>query len=209
LILLYSASTTRGREGFRLPTALQRKGAQALKIVAGGLASTIDPKNAERLDLSAEALAEASSALQLPPVGERNWRIEEALTNRIVRDASFPSDVYEAYDNRCAVTGLRIVDGNGNSEVHAAHIWAVAKGGPDVVQNGIALSATVHWLFDRHLVSLAENFALLISDRLRHPEFLNLLAGFGDKIRLPLERKNWPHEFYIAKHRQVFRQTNC
>jgi putative restriction endonuclease len=48
------------------------------------------------------------------------------------------------------VTGLRIINGGGRAEVQAAHIKPVAAGGPDVVQNGIALSATVHWLFDRH-----------------------------------------------------------
>jgi putative restriction endonuclease len=33
----------------------------------------------------------------------------------------------------------------------------VAEGGPDVVQNGIALSATAHWLFDRHLIALTDD----------------------------------------------------
>jgi putative restriction endonuclease len=39
----------------------------------------------------------------------------------------------------------------------------VQDGDPDVVQNGLALSATVHWLFDRHLMSLTDNVGLLVS----------------------------------------------
>jgi putative restriction endonuclease len=177
-------------------------------IIAAALASTFTPDAAERLDISAAALAEASAALRPPPAGERNWRIEQALMSRIVRDASFKSDVYEAYENRCAVTGLRIIDGKGNSEVHAAHIWAVASGGPDVVQNGIALSATIHWLFDRYLISLADDYTLLISDRLRRPECQTLLASFGEKIRLPIYSKDWPHPFYLTKHRKKFEEAN-
>ena len=38
-------------------------------------------------------------------------------------------------------TIAKIVNGGGRSEVQAAHILAVADGGPDIVQNGIALSA--------------------------------------------------------------------
>ena len=75
-------------------------------------------------------------------LGER--RIAEMLVNRKIRDARFRGAICEAYDNRCAVTGLRIINGGGRAEVQAAHIWPVKDGGPDVVQNGIALSATAH-----------------------------------------------------------------
>jgi putative restriction endonuclease len=42
-----------------------------------------------------------------------------------VRDASFRRQVVEAYDARCAVTRLRIINGGGRAEVQAAHVWAV------------------------------------------------------------------------------------
>jgi HNH endonuclease len=85
------------------------------------------------------------------------------LMNRKVRDANFRRAVCRAYDDRCAVTGLKIVNGGGRSEVQAAHIRSVADGGPDIVQKGIALSATAHWLFDRHLISIGEDMWLLVS----------------------------------------------
>jgi putative restriction endonuclease len=150
----------------------------------------------------------ALQAMQPPPAGERNWLIETVLSNRIVRDASFSGAVYDAYDNRCAVTRLRIMDAKGNSEVHAAHIWAVAAGGPDVVQNGIALSATVHWLFDRHLISLTDDHRLLVAEGWIPSEFRALFERFGEKINLPGDTKNWPHPSYLAKHRALFFATN-
>src|SRR3546814_10586735 len=80
-------------------------------------------------------------------------RVEQMLVNRKIRDANFRNHVLDAYENTCAVTGLRIVNGGGKAEAQAAHIWSVAGGGPDIVQNGVALSATAHWLFDRHLIT--------------------------------------------------------
>src|SRR4029079_14273002 len=79
---------------------------------------------------------------------EQERRIVQILMNRKVRDANFRRHVCEAYENTCAVTRLRMVNGGGKSEAQAAHIWPVAEGGPDVVQNGLALSSTAHWLFD-------------------------------------------------------------
>ena len=31
------------------------------------------------------------------------------------------------------------------------------------MQNGIALSGTIHWLFDRHLISLTDDYRILLS----------------------------------------------
>lgn len=98
------------------------------------------------------------------------------LVNRKIRDANFRRQVCEAYDDRCAVTGLRIINGGGRSEVQAAHIWGVGQGGPDVVHNGLALSSTVHWLFERQL----------------------------DRIHLPKDERLWPHPAYVEKHREAF-----
>jgi putative restriction endonuclease len=177
-------------------------------ILMVGLGQAIDPRNAERLDVPPEALAAAADVLKSPPAAERDFRIVSVLNNRIIRDASFRADVYDAYDNRCAATGLQIFDNRGNSEVHAAHIWPVADGGPDVVQNGIALSATVHWLFDRHLISITDDYRLLIATDRVPPEFRALFERFGGQLNLPSDRKEWPHPYYLEKHREAFRLAN-
>jgi len=63
----------------------------------------------------------------------------------------------------CAVTGLKLINGGGRSEVQAAHIRPVADRGPDSVRNGLALSGTVHWMFDRGLISVDDDYNLLIA----------------------------------------------
>ena len=71
------------------------------------------------------------------------------LTSRAVRDRNFRKNVLRAYGERCAITGLRLINGGGRAEVEAAHIKPVEQNGPDIVSNGLALSGTAHWMFDR------------------------------------------------------------
>jgi putative restriction endonuclease len=80
--------------------------------------------------------------------------VVEQLVSRKVRDALFQRTVRDAYDARCAVTGLRIINGGGRAEIEAAHIKAVEDKGPDSPRNGIALCRTAHWMFDRGLIGL-------------------------------------------------------
>lgn len=70
------------------------------------------------------------------------------LSSRIVRDCLFRRLVLRAYDKRCAITGLKLIDDGGRAEVDAAHIRPVGENGPDILSNGIALSGTAHGMFD-------------------------------------------------------------
>jgi putative restriction endonuclease len=116
----------------------------------------------------------------------------------------FRLKVLAAYDDTCAITGTRIVNGGGLAEAQAAHIWAVEDGGHDLVQNGLALSATVHWLFDRHLISLTDDSRLLVAHN-RVPANLQMLfCGHLQMIRLPRDPALHPHPSYIARHRERF-----
>lgn len=83
--------------------------------------------------------------------------------SRIVRDRVFRWIVLAAYDERCAITGIKLINGGGRAEVEAAHIRPVEADGPDIVSNGLALSGTAHWLFDRGLISLADDLEILVS----------------------------------------------
>jgi hypothetical protein len=82
--------------------------------------------------------------------------------SRIMRDRVFRRIVLRAYDQRCAITGLKLINGGGRAEVAAAHIRPVEASGPDIVNNGIALSGTAHWMFDRGLISLSDDLEILV-----------------------------------------------
>lgn len=185
--------------------------ADFLALIASGLKETFDPKIADRFGLPNAPIVEVARVVheaEDEPYGERVRRVERALTNRTVRDANFRRSVCEAYDSRCAITGLRIIDGRGRTEAEAAHIRAVDDDGPDIVQNGVALSRTLHWMFDRYLISLTDDCRLLIGKQKIPVELRTSFVGEGEQIRLPTNRERWPHPAYIAWHREAFLAHN-
>jgi len=99
---------------------------------------------------------------QVPFVAEVERERVELYTSRPVRDRIFRRIILDAYDCRCAVTGLKFINGGGRAEVQAAHIKPVEHHGPDIVTNGIALSGTAHWMFDRGLISLSDDLDVLV-----------------------------------------------
>jgi putative restriction endonuclease len=171
-------------------------------IVNVGLVDTLSPEHAIRLELDPHHIDAFTAALLASPPDER--RVAQLLVNRKVRSAAFRGHVLDAYDNRCAVTGLRMVNGGGKAEAQATHIWSVADGGPDVVQNGIALSATAHWLFDRHLISLDDECRLLVSHNKVPSELIRLFPQPGECIHLPVDPRLYPRRDYVARHRTRF-----
>ena len=125
-----------------------------------------------------------------------------SLGSRLVRDRLFRRRVVEAYDARCAVTGLKLINGGGRAEVEAAHIRPVERGGPDIVTNGIALSGTVHWMFDRGLIGLGDDLEILVSRQANDADSIRSLinqTGFAIPPQRPLER---PHPAVLAWHRE-------
>jgi putative restriction endonuclease len=127
---------------------------------------------------------------------------ETMLTERKVRDRQFRKRVIEAYDCRCALTGMRLINGGGRAEVQAAHIMSVEKGGPDRENNGIALSGTVHWMFDRGLISLSDAGDILLSSKINDAESVEKLIRPDRRAILPASGNLRPHPRYLAWHRE-------
>lgn len=128
--------------------------------------------------------------------------LREVVRQETVRDRAFRYKVIEqAYEGRCAMTGLRLTNGFGRAEVDAAHIVPVAHGGPDMVTNGLALTKTVHWAFDRGLVSAANDGRILVVERGMPDDLRRLLRPDGALAR-PKVAGFAPHPAFLAWHRQ-------
>jgi putative restriction endonuclease len=125
--------------------------------------------------------------------------IETALT-RPFRDEAFRRQVRLAYDNRCAISGLKLINGGGRPEVQAAHIRPVASDGPDSVRNGIALSGTLHWMFDRGLISIDNDFRVLRANGV--PEDVVRLIRPEACLLLPDDETLRPHPSFLRFHRE-------
>jgi len=194
----------------RVGASLQGKSIRELaeedfgSIVREGLQTTLDPYNFRRLDIEPNQMDLATAELLTASADTQERRIEQILLNRKIRDAAFRDEVCDAYENRCAVTRLQIINGGGRAEVQAAHIIPVASGGLDVVQNGLALCGTAHWLFDRHMISITDDYRLLVSHNKIPTEFRNLFKAQLDRIHLPFDEELWPKPSYLRHHRERF-----
>ena len=124
--------------------------------------------------------------------------------SRIVRDRVFRQVVLLAYDQRCAMSGLRFINGGGRAEVAAAHIQPVEAGGPDIVNNGIALSGTAHWMFDRGLISLSDDLEILISRQTNDQDGVRAFVNKSGRAFTPENPRQRPHPHFLSWHR-----THC
>lgn len=124
------------------------------------------------------------------------------LTNRVVRDRNFRKNVLRAYGERCAITGLRLINGGGRAEVEAAHIRPVEHDGPDIVSNGIALSGTAYWMFDRGLVGLADDLTVLVSRQANDHDAVSAMINATGKLIIPSRVANRPRTEFVAWHRE-------
>ncbi len=126
------------------------------------------------------------------------------ITNRAIRNRNFRKSVLKAYDNRCAVSGLKLINGGGRAEVEAAHIRPVKDHGPDIVSNGLALSGTAHWMFDRGLVGIGDNLEILISRKVNDVDAIRSIINTSGNLIVPDERYVKPRLDFIQWHRENY-----
>lgn len=79
------------------------------------------------------------------------------------RDPDFKMTVLEAYAWRCAVCAFEATLGGRNVGVEAAHIQWHSHSGPDSLQNGVALCALHHHLFDRGVFTITDERTVQVS----------------------------------------------
>lgn len=132
------------------------------------------------------------------PTGETET-IREIKTRRV--QSFFRRSVLQSYNHRCAVSGLAVPQ-----LLIASHItpWAENENQRANPSNGIALNALYDKAFDRHLISFDENFALVISQKLKQQSKDKVIRDYF----LDYEGKilEMPHRFYpdveaLKKHR--------
>ena len=168
-------------------------------ILRAGFARELDASNYLGLPASPQPIIRPE-LLESPAEFDRP--VIERVLSRPLRDAAFARAVQTAYAATCAMTGLKIVNGGGRAEVQAAHIRPVSDRGPDSIRNGVALSGTIHWMFDRGLVSIGPPpaYAILIADR-GLPDGARRLFHPDLKLSLPADPRTWPASSYLDYHR--------
>jgi hypothetical protein len=119
------------------------------------------------------------------------------------REAAFRDVVLGNYGYSCAVTGQRFRYRT-TVEAEAAHIISKDVFGTDDPRNGLALSRTAHWAFDRGIFTISDQYEVIVHEKAKtadHALFPILETG-GKQIRLPAEAFYRPHAEALEWHRR-------
>lgn len=123
-----------------------------------------------------------------------------------LRGSIFKREIPKIYNFSCAISGIKISSLTNVSMVDACHIVPFAESYDDTIRNGIALSPNLHRAFDRGLISIDENYKVLVSknftENFKSP--YNLSQFRGKLINLPKDEKLYPSLENLNKHRQRF-----
>lgn len=138
----------------------------------------------------------------------------ERIVNVFERRAAFRREVLDAYSYRCAVSGLGlggIAHTKSVGVLDAAHIRPVEARGANSISNGIALTPTLHRLFDQGLFTLryvGRDLEIVTSPRLVRgmveveERGVSLAVRDGTKMLLPASEAMRPNPDQVAYHRE-------
>jgi len=154
-----------------------------------------------------EKRIEDAAAGEFRPMWEPEMSVDRGFIMSAKRNPAFRRLVISAYDETCAVCGIRLLTSSGITVLDAAHILPFNKFRNDDVRNGLSLCKLHHWLFDRGLISLDNDYRILVSDDVEEESPDGLLKGFRRKmIWLPEREMHHPAEEALEWHRErVFR----
>jgi len=121
-----------------------------------------------------------------------------------VRDQGFRRAVVEAYNHRCAISGMRILTADGLTAIDAAHIIPWSESHNDDPRNGLALSKLCHWAFEKGLIAISADYVIELSPELNAPYNTpgHLATLEGRSLILPEEEVLWPAPKYLTKQRK-------
>jgi len=119
------------------------------------------------------------------------------------RDKAFRGIVLNNYSNACSVTGSQFSYCS-TIEAHAAHIISKELNGTDDPRNGIAMSQTAHWAFDKGIFTINDQFEIQIHPKAREADSKHfpILSMHSQRICLPKDEIYYPHAEALKWHRE-------
>ena len=125
-------------------------------------------------------------------------------TGKNIRKTAFRRAIMSIYDYTCAVCQLHIMTLDSISVTEAAHIIPFSVSKNDDVRNGISLCQLHHWSFDKGLISLNNDYTVIVSDLMveRGPEQWLLKTLKGREILLPKNYEEFPAKEAMEYHRE-------
>jgi putative restriction endonuclease len=123
--------------------------------------------------------------------------------SRQKRDAAVRNIVLANYGYTCAVTGQRFHSPH-HIEADGAHIIGKDVRGTDDPRNGVALSRSAHWAFDRGIFRISDQYEVVVNPRVADAstDKFPVIEMDRQKVKLAKDEYYWPHPEALAWHKE-------
>ncbi len=125
-----------------------------------------------------------------------------------VRSGVFKKVVPRIYNYTCCISGMRIDTAREIQMIDACHIIPFAESHDDTITNGISLSPSLHRAFDRFLVTINDNYRVVVSDKFIEQGDHSLKKFHDQEILLPNNQDYRPSTENLQWHYRTFMSLN-
>lgn len=133
-----------------------------------------------------------------------NETYEEEL---FLRGSAFKREVLKVYNNTCCISGLIIDATISVSMIDACHIVPFTISHDDTIGNGLALCPNLHRAFDRGLISIDDNYRVIVASNFiensQSPYQIKIFDG--KQLLLPDNQNLFPSLENIRRHKTLMR----
>jgi putative restriction endonuclease len=132
--------------------------------------------------------------------GKSNEQVEEEEI--FVRGGVFKKVVPRIYNYTCCISGMSVATGLPIQMIDACHIVPFSESHNDTIGNGISLCPNLHRAFDRGLISIDENYKVIVSSQFsENSESEYSIRKYQSKcIFLPTEERYRPSRENLIWH---------
>lgn len=124
-----------------------------------------------------------------------------------IRQGAFKRIVPKIYNHSCCISEMRIASNYEIQMIDACHIIPFSESHDDTITNGISLCPNLHRAFDRGLITIDNEYRILVSEKFSEDSLEYSIRKFDNKsMLLPFESKYYPSIKNLDWHRQnIFR----
>jgi len=122
-----------------------------------------------------------------------------------IRGSIFKREIPKIYNYTCCISGMKIAAIISVSMVDACHIVPFSESYDDTITNGISLCPNLHRAFDRGLISIDDNYKVLVKSNWSEDYSNYSIKQFeGKQIILPSNPSQFPSLENFNSHRERF-----
>ncbi|MCQ2380234.1 MAG: HNH endonuclease [Victivallaceae bacterium] len=154
---------------------------------------------------SADLAKDMDTPIPYVDVLSKEGREKYAMAKMRVNQSTFRRWMLKLYSGKCCLTGLPLA-----SLLEACHIssWDSDVANRMNPENGICLTSLHHKAFDLHLISLDEDYRMVLSKSMKEYVSKDVFHEYFGKfqgVRISLPSKYLPSQEFLSKHRSLLK----